>query len=307
MKLGNVVAGCLALVSLAAGCSRNRQEAVIEANEGDKSLQLSPDNAINHYEQATKLDPANHRIFFKLAMAYRKKEDWDKDASTMSRATQLAPKYANYWFERGYALEQQAKKKAISYDEAKDPFIKCTENDPNFADCYEELGNVYLWTDDEQKALENYTKAVEHNPSTVGYYLPLADLYIRLGFMKEAEQVLKEAKSFAKPGDKSAEKALFNVHTLMAQVYQDKGSQAEMLAELEAAKAIAPTEGPEAVLIMYNLGSSYATANPPQKEKAIQLLKGFSARACKSAKAQMYKTECETTSALVVKLGGTLQ
>ena len=304
MKLGNVVAACLLAASLLdLGCSRNRQEAVILANEADKAVKVDVESAINKYDQATKLDPTSHAIFFKLAMAYRKKEDWDKVASTLSRATQIAPKFANYWFERGYALEQQAKKKTVSYEEAKEPYLKCIENDPNFADCYEQLGNVYLWTDDEQKALENYTKASEHNPNEIRYYSALADLYIRLGLIKEAEAVLKEAKTFAKPGDKY----LFGVHSLLASVYQDRGSLPEMVTELEAAKQVAPQEGPESVQILWSLGSTYAKLEPPRKQEAINMLKGFSARACKGAKAQSFKTECESAQTLVASLGGTMQ
>ena len=161
-------------------------------------------------------------------------------------AAQLAPKFANYWFERGYALEQQARKKTVNWEEAKEPFQKCIEADPNFADCYEELGNVFLWTDDEQKALENYNKAVEHDPSNIGYYTMLAGLYLDLGFAKEAEQALKEAKGFVKPDDKAQVKAVYNLHVLLARVYQERGSHAEeSVPELEAAKAVAPNEGPE--------------------------------------------------------------
>ncbi len=302
MKLGAIVmAGVIAATSVAElGCSRHRQEAVILANQADKEVGVNPDGAANKYEQATKLDPTNHRIFFKLAMAYKKKDEWDKVASTLSRATQIAPKFANYWFERGWALEQQAKKKTLSYEEAKEPYQKCVENDPNFADCYSQLGNVFLWTDDEQKALENYTKAIEHNPAEIRYYSQLADLYIRLGYVQEAEQILKEAKTFAKPGDK----ALFGVHNLLAMVYQERNSTAEMVAELEAAKAVAPPDGPEAVLILWSLGSTYAKLEPPRKQEAIQMLKGFSTRACKGAKAQSYKTECETAQTLIARLGG---
>src|SRR3984893_1754510 len=139
MKLGALVisASVAAMSLLGTGCSRNRQEAVILANKGDNEVKLNVDGAINAYDQATRLDPTNHKIFFKLAMAYRKKEDWDKVASTLARATSLAPKFANYWFERGYALEQQAKKKTIPWEEAKEPFQKCIEADPNFAECYE--------------------------------------------------------------------------------------------------------------------------------------------------------------------------
>jgi tetratricopeptide (TPR) repeat protein len=303
MKLGRfVIAASLLIVGLV-GCSRNRQEAVNKANEGDKAVSINPEGAIALYDEATRLDPANHRIFFKLAMAHRKKEDWDKVANTLARATQLAPKFANYWFERGYALEMQAKKKTVSWDECKEPFQKCIEADPNFADCYSELGNAFLWTDDEQKALDNYTKAIEHNPQEIHYYATLADLYIRLGYIKEAEQVLKEAKSFAKPGNK----ALFRIHVLTSQIHQDRGETALMVTELEAAKAVANPEGPESVQILYMLGSTYAVLEPPRTQEAVSMLKGFNSRACKGAKAQTYRTECETTSTLVSRLGGSLQ
>ena len=59
--------------------------------------------------------------------------------------------------------------------------------------------------------------------------------------------------------------------------------------------------------ILWSLGSTYATMNPPRTQEAIQMLKGFNARACKGAKAQSFRTECESTAALVQKLGGTLQ
>src|SRR4051812_21127765 len=179
MKLGKVALAASLVVSnlLGLGCSRNRQEAVIIATQADQEVKVNVEGAINKYDQASRMDPSNHKIFFKLAMAYRKKEEWDKVASTMSRATQLAPKFANYWAERGNALEMQAKKKTVPYEEAKEPFQKCIENDPNYAECYEHLGMIFLWTDDEQKALENYTKAIEHDPTQMGYYAALADLY----------------------------------------------------------------------------------------------------------------------------------
>ncbi|APR78090.1 TPR Domain containing protein [Minicystis rosea] len=308
MKRGAFVvsASLLATSLLGTGCSRNRQEAVLLANKGDQEVKLNVDGAINSYDQATRLDPTNHRIFFKLGMAYRKKEDWDKVASTMARATSLAPKFANYWFERGYALEQQAKKKTVPWEEAKEPFQKCVENDPNYADCYFELANVFLWTDDEQKALENYNKAVEHEPTNITFYNALADLYMRLGHYKEAETVLKEAKGFIKPDDKAQAKAVFGTHVLLAGVYQEKDSFAESVTELEAAKASAPAEGPESITILYMLGSSYAKLKPPRSAEAISMLKGFSARACKGAKASSFKVECETSQTLVTSLGGTL-
>lgn len=298
MKLWRIVAVASTLIGFLSGCSRNRQEAVLLANQADKEVAINPEGASQKFEQATKLDPTNHQIFFKLAMAYKKKEEWDKMASALSRAAQIAPKFANYWFWRGYALEQQAKKKLIQYEEAKEPYMKCVEADANYAECYSQLGTVMLWTDDEQKALENYTKAVEHDPGEIPYYNQLADLYIRLGYMKEAEQILKEAKSFAKPGDKY----VFGVHNLLAEIYKDRGSTSEMLAELEAAKGAVAPDSSEGIQILYSLGMAYYQAGQ-KKQDALTMLKGFTARACKSASAQKYKTECESAQAAISRLG----
>src|SRR5438128_92595 len=107
--LGLVLASTMALASV--GCSRNAIEAINLANDADKQRNVDVDGAIQKYEQAVQLDPTNHRIMFKLAMAYRKKEAWDKVASTLARAVQIAPTFANYWYERGYAIEEQAAKK----------------------------------------------------------------------------------------------------------------------------------------------------------------------------------------------------
>lgn len=309
-RLGTLVAAATIASVALGGCSRNRQEAVIKANEAKQEKDANPDGAVAKYQEATKLDPTNHRIFFALGMLQKKKEDYDAASATFATAARLAPEYANYWLEDGYAMErvamaQKTEKSAqtAKYEAAKEPLQHCIEKDPNFADCYEELGNCFLWTDDEQKAMDNYNKAIEHDPTQVRYYAALADLYIRLGFMQQAEQVLKEAKTFAKPGDK----ALFGVHVLLSQVYQDKGSDAEMVTELEAAKQVAGGEGPESVQILYSLGSTYAKLKPPRTQEAIQMLKGFNTRACKGAKAQSFKTECETSQTLVQQLGGTMQ
>jgi len=311
MNLGKaLIAASFALLTMS-GCSRAKQDAVLRANEAEKMRKTDKEGAIGKLQEATQLDRDNPSIWYKLAQVQRDKEDWKEMASALGEAISAAERsskdkkcgWANYYAERGYALEQQAKKKTISYEEAKEPYTKCIELDPNYADCYHQLGNVYLWTDDEQKSIEFYTKAIEHNPDDVHYYGPLAELYINLGYMKEAEQVLKEAKTRGKPDDKM----MWGVHVLMASVLQDRNDVAGAIAELEAAKAIPTGDGPEAVITLYNLGSLYAQADPPRKQEAIEMLKGFSLRACKGQKAQQFQTECETARSLVTKLGGSLQ
>lgn len=300
MKIAaTVLSAFLALTAVGSiGCSRHKQEAVILANEGDQIVELDPNGAISKYEQAVQLDPSNHRILYKLAKAQKKKEEWDKVASTLARATDLQPSYANYWFERGWALMKSAEKskETAKYEDAKEPLKKCIEADPNKDECHYQLAIAYLWTDDEQQALNTFTKAIEFRPDNIGYYTRLADLYIRLGYQDEAEKVLNAAIDMANPKDKR----LYNVHTLLAGIHRDKGDVDKMVASFEAAKAV----NQEDAGLLFNLGMAYSKLNPPKKAESLQMLKGFIARACRSAKSSKYKTQCDQANATMRNLKG---
>jgi len=289
------------LFALSTGCSRDHIEAINLANEGDQAVKVNVEGAIQKYEQAIQLDPTNHRIMWKLAKAYEKKEDWDKLASTLSRATGVAPDFANYWFKRGYALMKQAEAgNPDKYEEAKEPLKKCIEKDPNYAECYHFLGEADLWTNDEQGALDNYTKAVEHDPTVPYFYPPLAEAYITLRFYKEAEGVLKEGTRIIPPGEKN-NNHLYGMYVLRFEVSQAQNDTAGMVTAMEKAQEVAGDAHPE---ISFNLGSTYAVMEPPQKEKAVRLLSSFVKRACRSANAAKFKEQCETANTLIQKLGG---
>jgi tetratricopeptide (TPR) repeat protein len=307
MKLRSVTKVTVSAIALltgvaSAGCSRDHIEAVNLANEGDQSIKVNVEGAIEKYEQALQLDPSNHRIIWKLATAYEKKEDWDKMASTLSRAVQVAPDYANYWFKRGYALIKQAEAgNPDAYEEAKEPLKKCIERDPNLAECYHFLGQAFLWTDDVQNALDNYTKAVEHDPSVPFFYPDLVSTYLTLKFYDEAEKVLHAGTSAIQPGTEKSNDALYNMNLMLFQVAQSKGDKNAMVAAVEKAQTYAGEKHPE---IAFHVGSTYAVLDPPQKEKAVRLLNSFSKRACKGAQAAKFKEQCETSSSLIQRLGG---
>jgi len=299
------VAVGLSLGAGAAGCSRDHIEAINLANVGDKSLKVNVEGAIEKYEEATRLDPTNHLIFAKLAGAYQKKEDWDKEASTYARATQIAPEFANYSYKRGLALMQKAAAgNPDAYEEAKQPLQKCIETDPNYAECYAELAEAMLWTDNEQGAVENWTKAIEHDSGVGRFYPPLADTLISLKMYDQAEAVLKEGTRIVKPNsDEYAKGHLYSMYVLLSKVNQAKGNTDGVVAALEKANEVDGDENPD---IGFNLGSTYAVMKPPQKEKAVRLLNSFTKRVCKGAQAaEKFKDQCATASDLVQKLGGT--
>jgi tetratricopeptide (TPR) repeat protein len=300
--LGPVLAVSLAL--LGAGCSRNNIEAVNLANEGDKEKATNIDGAISKYEQATNLDPTNHKILGKLAAAYQKKEAWDKVAATCAKAEKLAPKHANYFFLHGYALTQQAQKGPTGWADAKQPLEEAIKLDPNIADAHFELAEVFLHLDDENGALQAYTKAVAAKPDNMTFYGPLADLYIRLNYIEQAEQVLTQGLSFARDGDK----ALFAVHSLLGDIYDRKRDLGKAVSEYEAAKkACGPCNEAGQQIAFFNLGAAYASLSPPRKSEAMAQLQSFQKMICKGAAAQRYADQCTQAQQLATKLGGTLQ
>ena len=297
-KLASLAAG---IVITMAGCSRDHIEAINLANEGDRSVKVNVEGAIQKYEQAIQLDPTNHLILWKLAKAYEKKEDWDKLASTLARAVQVAPDFANYWFKRGFALMQLARNgNPDAYEQAKEPLKKCIEKDPNFAHCYHELGDAMWWTDDEQNAMANYSKAIEHDPTVPYFYPPLAEAYNTFKLYDQAEGVLKEGTRLVPPGNERNDKALYGMYILLFQSAQARDDKASMVAAMEKAKEVAGEGHPE---ISFNLGSTYAVMEPPQKEKALRLLNQFTKGACRGGNAKKFKDQCATANGLIQKLG----
>jgi tetratricopeptide (TPR) repeat protein len=306
MKKG--LAAVLTTMALAtfgvAGCSRNNIEAVNLANEGDKEKASNIDGAVSKYEQATNLDPTNHKILGKLAAAYQKKEQWDKVASTCAKAEKIAPKFANYYFLHGYALKQQAVKGPVGWGDAKGPLEETIKLDPNIADAHFELGEVFLHLDDEASALQAYTKAISTKPDNLAFYGPLADLYIRLNYVEQAEQVLTQGLSFAKEGDKS----LFALHSLLGDIYDRKRDLSKAVAEYESAKkACGQCNEAGQQIAFFNLGAAYASLSPPRKSEAMAQLQSFQKMICKGAAAQRYQDQCTQAQQLATKLGGTLQ
>ena len=299
-SVGKVLLVAVALV--AAGCSRDHIKAVELANKGDKMVKVNVEGALKAYTEASQLDPENHLILYKLAMAYKKKEDWSKVASTLSRASRIAPDFANYRYHRGLALVQLAKAgEKEKYEEAKDPFQKCIQTDPNFAECYHYLGECQLWTDHEKDAIENFTKAIEHDPTNASFYVPLAQAYLWLRMYREAGTVLSEGTRIVLPGDEKVNSHLYSMHILRFQVAQALNDKKGMVEAMEEASEVAGDKHPE---ISFNLGSTYAVMDPPRKEKAVRLLKSFNKRACKGRSAEKFKEQCATSASLIQKLGG---
>jgi tetratricopeptide (TPR) repeat protein len=281
-------------------CSRDHIEAINLANEGDKAVAVNTEGAIQKYEQALQLDPANHLIMWKLARAYEKKEDWDKMASTLSKAVAAAPEFANYWEKRGFALTKQAENgNPDAWNEAKEPLEKCIQIDANRAWCYQLLGEAKWWTDDVQGALQSFSQAIEHDPRVPYFYVTLAELYQVLRMYSEAGQVLDQGTRNIQATEETRDH-VYNMFLLSFNVAQFADDKSKMLAAVEKAYEIGGETHPEA---KFHLGSTYASMDPPQKEKAKRLLESFTKTACAGEGSKKFKAQCSQANAFLQNLG----
>jgi cytochrome c-type biogenesis protein CcmH/NrfG len=138
-KLRNMIA-CLAIgTSAALGCAAETAPEQSAAPEMAQEGSLDVAGSIQRYEQASQLDPANHKLLLLLAHAYEQNRDWENMASTMSRAVRVAPDVAVLWQRLGYALLMQAHAGGAhpgAIDRAEEALKICIAKDPNMAECF---------------------------------------------------------------------------------------------------------------------------------------------------------------------------
>jgi tetratricopeptide (TPR) repeat protein len=307
MTRASIVAYGLFAVSafaMTAGCSRNNIEAINLANEGDKEKTSNPDDALSKYQQASQLDPDNHRILWRLAQSYKTKSDWPNVAATCSKAEEADKRtskdkkshFANYWWMDGFAVKQQALAGQGAWADAKSRLDTCIQLDAKFADCYEDLGEVLYHMDDEQGALQNYTQAITLKPDNTDFYISLGALYYDLALFDQASAVYKAAiTDFAQEGDKN----LFSLHAGLGNVLEAQGKIADAIAEFTTAKKACGDCNDHKEAFFY-LGEAQSSATPIQQDGIAQL-RSFYTIACKGSSAKKFDDLCQQASEIATR------
>jgi tetratricopeptide (TPR) repeat protein len=290
----------VALSAPAHDCNADRAQAHDLANEGDQHVKIDVLGAIERYTEASELLPQDHRILWKLAVAYEKTEDWERMAEVTQRAADLAPQFANYWYKLGLATINLAEAgDASAYERAKAPLARCIEKDPQIAECDYLLGEAYQFTDDPQAALAAYSRAIQVDPTRGFFYPSLADLYLNLKLPDQAETVLKEGIRVIAPSVQNNPK-LYNMWVLSAKVAQMRADGAGQLRAIEQAGLYVGDRHPE---YAFSLGSTYTALGSPKRQQAIEQLSKFMRDVCRSGQAPKFREECEESAALLARLG----
>lgn len=162
-----------------------------------------------------------------------------KDDSARRDALQTA-------FADGARLSNEGK-----HDEAIAKFNEVLKQVPQCAECYANIGAVYLMKEDVEKAEENYRKAIEINPDTVAAYNDLASLYNSQKRYKEAQLMSAEAarRSAATGGGGNAG-ALYNQAAIM---WNSPDAEPEEIRALLAKALQADAKHAEAHFLMGNV------------------------------------------------------
>ncbi len=298
----------LSVLALAASASlsspakaecRSDIDAVSLANEADGLRTTDVDAAIAKYQQAIALSPTQHRVVYKLALAYVRKEMWAEVVRTTERATKLAPTFANYAATRGFALARMAEKGDGSWTDARSALQAALALDDGDAEAHLELGDALLHLDDEKGALVQFDRAVHVAPDRSAGYFALADLYLRLGFASHAEKTLTEGLRLTR------DEGRFSLFMLAGRVAERKHDTTTALSRYEEARRTcgACSDGAQS-LVYFALGTAYASVTPPRKSEAIVSFAAFSKLVCKGARAARYSDECTQAYELTTRLGG---
>lgn len=276
--------------------ARTRAQAL--SDEADATVKVNVIGAIAAYEKALTLDPKAPAIYYKLALAHQKAEQWQAMESALARATALAPNVASYSYLRGYALVQLGLEgEPTSFQRAKPALLHCIQLDSNFADCHAQLGVAAEATFDLEVALKSYTGAVLADPAQAKNYVALGTLYYKLDLPSEATAVFERGSEQIAPSENNRI-ALSNLHVAWAKVAASRGDTALEIAQLQKATAFAE-EHPE---ILFRLGRAYANTSRNAEAKAA--LTAFTKRVCRSVSANQFHSECEQAAMLLQRLSG---
>ncbi len=274
-----------------------RQKAEKLVNQGDQIANLDPNGAIEMYQQAEALAPDDHQIAFKLAKVYVRKEEWKDAAAAMKRALALAPDNASYWYELGFAQEQQAIASKTSFNACRASYQTCVALDKMAHACRHRLGLVHRRLGNEDQAAWHFAAAVALQPNNTGYSVALAQMQLSLNRNVAAQKTIEHAQQRTVPNDPLAVSLLL----LLAAVHHRAGATRERIDALERAHALGGHRDP---ILLFILGRAHSESTPPRRSEALQMLRGFVKRGCRGARAREYARACSEARQLIGKLRG---
>jgi tetratricopeptide (TPR) repeat protein len=160
-------------------------EALIEA--GDKLVDEGKwSEAIDAYQQATRVDPQNADAYVRLGDAYMGAAKWAEALVAYKKAVALAPQSVDAQYALGDAYNTMR-----MHGDAFAPLVKAIQLDPTFAEAYYGIGYAYLAGKQYAKSLSFLNSAIRLKPDYEDAHYGLAVAHLNLGNQKELDDERK--------------------------------------------------------------------------------------------------------------------
>ena len=153
------------------------------------------DNAIKDYSAALKLDPMNAKVLNDRGLAYENRQENGDDQLAIedySAAIREDGDFAYAYNNRGIVVSKSDPRAAI------DDFNAAIARDPNFADAFANRGDAYRDSKVDQcdKAIVDYTKAVEQDARSAGAYFGRAYCYVEFSEREQEKKTSTETEKY---------------------------------------------------------------------------------------------------------------
>jgi mannosyltransferase len=158
---------------------------------GDLFQQMGKwDDALDAYEEALRIDPAEIGAYEGLGNIYRHFDEPLMAVESYQKALILQPGMAHL-----YSLLGDAYVEIGRYDDALAAYQEALRIDPAEIGAHQGLGNVYDHLGEPLRALASYNQALILQPNTAHLHFLLGETYLKLGRFQEAVSAYQQALS----------------------------------------------------------------------------------------------------------------
>jgi len=208
---------------------------------GEYSLYLeqqTPEKALNVLRRIVKLTPSSSEAYTRLGLCYWELDDMGRAAQALEKAAKLDPNNATAQFHLGtvYITPFLTSGDASKLRKAIAPVKKAIQAGIHVAAGHLYLGIIYTGLKNWQAAEEHYLKAIEFDDRLSAAYMKLADLYVELGDLNQAERdyyykhAIATYEKLVKVDPKNSD-----AYNLMAMRHEDLGNSDDALEAYEKA------------------------------------------------------------------------
>lgn len=183
------------------------------------------DMAIQEFNEAIRLDPAQAGTYISRGNTYSNKGDHDRAIQDYDKAIRLDPNYAIAYYNRGNAYRRTG-----DYDRAIQDYNEAIRLDPAYVRAYNNRGDAHRHKGDYDRAIQDHTAALRIKPDYVMAFNFRGNAYRRKGLYDRAIADYDRAIRLKPEGDYAYQSLAWLLATAPDGRYRD-GARAVRLAK----------------------------------------------------------------------------